>query len=90
MLEDIKTWTSRTKWYGKEGDTFEAFNTNFVIVDRLLIPLKQVADHFVEEGFETREGFISTWKQVHPYKGFDPDWSVHVHVFRRLEDETTK
>ena len=84
MLEGTKIWTSRTKWFGREGDTFRAFGATFVIEDRLVTPLSQVVEHHVEEGFETKEGFISIWEHVHPYRGFDPDWLVKVHIFRRL------
>jgi len=84
MLDDVKTWTSRTKWYGNIGDTFEIFGHEFEIVDRFRASLNYVALHWIEEGCESREDFIQLWKQIHPRKGFDPTQRVFVHVFRRI------
>lgn len=83
MLKGIKTKTSRTKKYGFAGDTFIAFDRQFTLVDVKKEKLKHIAEnYFKEEGFESPEGFIEKWKQLHPKKGWDPEQLVFVHDFR--------
>lgn len=84
MLDDVKTWTSRTKWYGKVGDTFDIFGHTFEVVNRFKMPLSIVALHWKEEGCKDSTDFWEVWKQIHPRKGFVPDQRVFVHVFRRI------
>lgn len=93
MLSGRKTCTSRTKRFGEGGDTFEAFEAEFILernnaglntiaVDRF--PLSYVAKYFFGgEGFDTTEDFIECWKKIHPRKGYDPEQKVWVHYFRR-------
>jgi len=84
MLDDVKTWTTRTKWYGDIGDTFEIFEHEFEIVNRFKMPLNFVALHWIDEGCDSREDFVQLWKKIHPRKGFVPNQEGKVHVFRRI------
>lgn len=88
LLDGTKTWTSRTKWYGEIGDTFEAFGHEFVITRRFQMTLSRVAIFWREEGCKSREDFVELWKKIHPRKGFDPKWVVNVHVFARVSRES--
>jgi len=87
LLSGQKIWTSRSRWYGNIGDTFPAFGETFIILDRTKMPLDNVANHFVEEGCESREDFIKLWKQIHPYRGFIPKQMVYVHIFKKIGGE---
>jgi len=84
MLNDTKTWTSRNKWYGEVGDTFDIFEHTFQIIARYKISLNHVAEHWYDEGCDSSEDFIVLWGTIHPRKGFDPMQVVKVHVFRRI------
>jgi uncharacterized protein YqfB (UPF0267 family) len=84
MLADIKTVTSRTKTYGRTGDTFPAFGATFEILDVLTVLLGEVAEEwYKEEGFKTPEEFIQCWWEIHPKKGYDPEQPVRLHIFKR-------
>jgi len=84
MLEGVKIWSSRSRWFGKVGDTFEAFGSTFEIIDKKRLKLGiVVADHWKEEGFYGIEDFIETWRKIHPVRGFDSDWTVCVHIFSK-------
>ena len=84
LLNGTKTWTSRTKRYGKIGDTFDAFGATFAITDIKHWHLSFVTNHWKEEGCESREDFIQLWQKIHPRKGYDPYQQVYVHIFRRM------
>lgn len=84
MLNGTKTWTSRTRRYGKAGDTFEAFDHEFRIDKVERRTLEDVADHWRKEGCDYREDFVNLWWQLHPQKGFVPTQRVHTHIFRRI------
>ena len=92
ILSGQKTCTSRTKQYGKFGDTFEAFGAEFTIThleraNKYGYTLFDIAHyHYREEGFDTPEEFIECWKKIHPRKGYDPDQTVYVHFFKRLDN----
>lgn len=84
MLKGDKTWTSRTKRYGRSGDTFEVFDNEFMIekVERRM--LEDVADHWKEEGFASKLDFMNFWIKIHARKGFLSTQRVYVHIFRRI------
>ena len=85
MCDGIKTQTARTKRYGKEGDTFIAFETMFQIVDVFKSSLGIVAGKdFKTEGFDNIEAFWHLWDKLHPRKRYTNDDIVWVHRFKRL------
>lgn len=83
MFRGLKTWTSRSKRYGKTGDTFKVFGQEFLIEKVERRTLGDVADHYKEEGCESRQDFVEVWNSIHRRKGFDRWRRVYVHVFRR-------
>jgi len=86
MLGDTKTWTSRTKRYGKPGDIFPAFNQTFILLAVERHTLKDIAEnHWREEGCTNQEHFQTVWKKLHKKKGWQPDQLVHVHIFMRKQ-----
>ena len=85
LLFGSKTWTSRTKKYGKEGDKFDAFGETFIIEKVFKENLGNIASyHYKEEGCESRQEFINIWRIIHPRKGFVPTQEVWVHQFRQI------
>jgi hypothetical protein len=85
LLNDTKTWTSRTKRYGKKGDTFDAFGHEFEILGVEKRALWDIADnHYKEEGCESTIDFMKVWSKLHQRKGWHPYQRVFVHVFRRI------
>lgn len=88
MLNGQKTVTSRTKWYGKIGDTFDVFGATFEIIETYPSLLNDVAClHFREEGCRSTVEFIKIWESIHPRKGFVPSQVVKVHEFERKESD---
>lgn len=87
MLDGTKTMTSRTKRYGNVGDTFTAFGAIFKITDVYKMRLSFIIyDHYKEEGFDSIKEAMEVWKQIHPIKGYVPDWLLWVHVFKSEAD----
>lgn len=85
-LEGRKCCTSRSKAYGKPGDSFPIDGTLFVLEDVSKRLLEDVAFQlYREEGFATPQGFIDTWDRLHPGKGFQPEKTVYTHWFQRAE-----
>jgi len=84
MLKGVKTWTARTRRYGKPGDTFTAFGDEFRILKVERRTLEDVADHWAEEGFINKLSFIEFWKRIHPRKGYVPSQRVYVHIFKDI------
>lgn len=83
MLNEQKTWTSRTKKYGKPGDTFEIFDAEFVLLVVEEYPLSFVAENWYREGCNSKQDFIDVWNKIHPRKGYIPNWIVYVHIFKK-------
>ncbi len=81
LLNGTKTWTSRTRRYGKPDDVFLAFGASFKILSITKKPLSEVADHWREEGCTSIEDFIVLWKKIHYRVGFLPKQMVYVHTF---------
>lgn len=84
MIRGLKTWTSRTKRYGKPGDTFEVFGQEFLIEKVERRTLADVAEHYKEEGCSSWSDFVDVWESIHRRKGFNTWQRVYVHVFRRI------
>jgi hypothetical protein len=87
MISGVKTWTSRTRAFGNPGDTFKAFGRTFVIKKVSKKTLREVAEHFREEGLSSKEELEAVWREIHPIKGFNPSQVVFVHQFNIMEDE---
>ena len=86
MLSGKKIYTTRTKKYGKPGDTFEAFGALFELKSILRPYLGSVAKaYFKGEGCGKPIEFVEIWRQLHPRKGFDPLQIVYLHIFERVE-----
>lgn len=84
MLSGRKTMTSRTKRYGEEGDTFNAFGATFKIVNVSQMSLRLIAnEYYVDEGCDSDNDFVNIWKRIHPRKGFIPAQMVWVHKFEK-------
>lgn len=85
-LEGRKTATSRTKRYGKPGDTFYIGDVLFEITGILRLVLGMVALYYHKaEGFDSPEAFKAKWEKLHPRKGFVPAQKVWFHAYRRAE-----
>ena len=81
VLSGSKTATTRTKQYGKRGDTFRLSNESFTLTAVRRVLLGQVAyKFFLQEGFNSPESFIEYWKKLHP----GPDYIYHQKVFLHL------
>jgi hypothetical protein len=87
ILSGEKDWTTRSKPYGSRGDRVLIFGHEFELRHVLLVPLAFVAEvGYAHEGFESPEGFIECWCDIHPVKGYKPDEKHYLHVFRRVVD----
>ena len=85
MLDGIKVCTTRTKAYGRWGDTFKAFGAIFVIIAVDKKTLEDVAENFFhQEGCVSPEEFINVWEGLHPIKKWVPKQVVWCHHFRIL------
>ena len=84
MLNDVKTMTSRTRRYGEKGDWFKAFEVNFRLDSVEPQPFSFVIEHWKEEGCNSKEDFLSVWKQIHPRRIFLDDYCLFVHRFHRV------
>ena len=85
MLSGQKTFTSRTKRYGREGDIFKAFGHLFALTAVYKGSLRFVANkRYLDEGFPNTEAFIEVWKRLHPRKGYDPNQTVWIHRFKKI------
>lgn len=91
----VKTATTRTKEYGKPGDTFDIYfptgisltdipvTITYEITDVKRLPLLDVAEnYFTQEGCLYPEEFVQMWKKIHFKKGFIPIWRVYLHLFK--------
>ena len=84
MLNGIKTQTARTKRYGKEGDTFEVFGTTFKIFSITKMQLREIANHWKEEGCDSKQDFQSIWMDLHPRRDLVLIEEFWVHQFHRV------
>jgi uncharacterized protein YqfB (UPF0267 family) len=87
-MQGKKTATSRPFQYGYAGDFFRLFIGNremyFELTGVRVITLKEVAEqHFKEEGFNSPDEFKAEWRAIHPNKGYQDNWMVYFHTFKR-------
>lgn len=79
-----KTATSRPYPMGAVGDFFQVNDGYYEITTVTKKRLGEVAAlYFDKEGFGTTEEFIAEWRQIHPNKGYQPDWIIYYHTFKR-------
>lgn len=84
MLNGTKLATSRTRQYGKPGDTFTFFGAEFKIISVWKIDLSFIANNFYQvEGCYNPEHFKKIWQTIHPIKGYQPNQLVYFHLFKR-------
>jgi hypothetical protein len=84
MLSGRKVCTSRSRRFGRPGDTFQAFGTGFELRAIERLPLLHVKDHlYLQEGCESPDEFQRAWNELHPRRGFVPEQPVYVHWFVR-------
>jgi len=80
-----KTCTTRTKRYGKPGDTFEVDGQIFKLRQVERVELQDVARyHFVAEGCISPGHFVEIWCEIHPRKKYQPRQKVYLHIFEEL------
>jgi len=87
MLDGTKIMTSRTKYYGRIGDYFNAFGHTFVLTSVVKRHLDFIMDHWKEEGCSSKEDFLAVWKSIHPVRNLDMTEMFWVHSF---QDVTAK
>lgn len=84
IVSGRKIYTSRTKRYGKVGDTFQI--TPMVkceIVNIRKEKLGIVAEKlWWQEGFRSKEEFIGFWLTIH--RKWSPDKIIWLHRFQRI------
>jgi hypothetical protein len=85
MLNGTKTMTSRSKQYGHVGDTFDAFGATFEITEVGKRLLGDIANDWKAEGMISLEDFMETWKQIHPFRIFNPEDRFFTHKFKRVD-----
>lgn len=84
MLQGQKTCTSRTKVYGQPGDSFVQFGQTFTLTRVEEQSLEFVAVQLYEaEGCSSPREFMAMWRDLHPWRGWDPDQVVYVHHFQQ-------
>jgi hypothetical protein len=84
MLNGTKTMTSRSKRYGEPNDIFEKFGATFQILSVEKMSLGDIQKFWKEEGLNSPEHFMLIWKQIHPYRVFNPTDKFFVHRFKKV------
>jgi hypothetical protein len=84
MLNGTKFLTSRTKQYGEIGDRFDAFGATFEIIWIGKLPLGQIEKFWKEEGMQSLDDFVNTWKGIHPKRKYDLNERFWTHKFRKI------
>lgn len=90
-----KVMTTRSKKYGKPGDTFNIFDTDFTILSVFKLELWQVkAFFYAAEGFFDSKEFIKIWNKIHYRLGYDKqkyDWFwCHIFIQTQLIKESER
>ena len=90
LKSKVKLATTRTKRYGKEGDTFIVHlghvDYKFELLAVFKLSLYDVASRlYYIEGAESPLAFRKVWEQIHPRSAWQPDKKVNVHLFRLIE-----
>lgn len=82
---DEKTCTTRTKKYGDPGDYFYVKGVKYVLTAVQRVSLQEVADFYYKyEGCGSSDEFILVWNDIHPFKGYDAEQRVYLHIFRKV------
>ncbi len=77
-----KTMTTRSKRYGKIGDTFWIKHIRFQILAVVRLELIHIMSTFYrEEGFRTPGEFKKFWLTIH--RKWQPEKKYYLHIFRR-------
>lgn len=90
LQRGIKTATTRSKPYGKPGDTFEVnigtdVHKRYELVSVTQRLLGTVAKrHYDEEGAESTSEFIEVWNDIHPRRKFQPNDIKWFHKFKEV------
>lgn len=91
LARGVKTATTRTKRYGKVGDTFSVIFDDgswriYEITKVKRTDLQTVMRyHYKPEGCETTNEFHKVWNTIHPHRLFDPDQTVWYHKFKEVK-----
>lgn len=82
-----KTATSRPRKYGKPGDALRTpWGDTLALMSVHRLKLSTIAQtHYMEEGFDSPEAFLSAWKRIHPRKAVKPDGLLYFHTFKLIE-----
>lgn len=84
-LNGRKVCTSRNKKYGTFNDIFYIDGVLFRLLDVMEESLGTVAERYYRlEGFDSSDGFINIWNELHPKRGFIPTDKVYVHFFAKV------
>jgi hypothetical protein len=84
-----KTATTRTSKKGNPGDYFETDGMVYQLTHVVRVPLSVVAMYFYqEEGVDTPDEFVEIWEDIHYRRGFEQDWEVWLHLFRKVGAES--
>lgn len=85
-LGSFKTCTTRTRAYGKPGDTFRVDDRLFRLTFVEKAPLWKVAAfYFTQEGFKSALEFKKVWSNIHYRTGYNPAQPVVVHFFKEVD-----
>jgi uncharacterized protein YqfB (UPF0267 family) len=84
MLNGTKTITSRRKRYGNVGDFFDAFGAIFQLTEVFTLALGDIASFWEEEGCQSLDDFVETWKQIHPNARYRLSDRFYVHKFKKI------
>ena len=91
ILDGKKSCTSRTKQFGKPGDTFTVQGKRLQLLRIEQHILAYVARYlYGAEGCRSPQEFEELWADIHPRRGFVEDEAVFVHYFgeeRQLPDK---
>ena len=83
IIEGKKICTNRNKKYGNTGDYFILNGNMYRLTLVLRGTLEEVAsNYYKDEGFLSREDFVSMWNTLHPILGYVPTKKVYTHWFR--------
>lgn len=86
LADGKKSATTRSKPYGKPGDTFAVGDTTYALLHVEKVSLGFVADFmYREEGCASTSDFRAVWKAIHPKRGFYPNEVVWLHTFYKVE-----
>jgi hypothetical protein len=87
MLAGVKTYTCRSKPYGRPGDRFRRFGAVFELIRVWETTLEDVAtNYYRQEGCASPLEFVGIWNEIHPRRRFIPSDRKWLHEFVRVPD----